>query len=386
MPSARPLLWAMACLSVVTLLPAQSFDDLMLVRNRKNEGEDLLQVRAGVGFGRPAGSEDKAIGLESVTAPHGHVYYRHRGFTAQRAVLLAYAGFDGVYVTAKDDPALGSDSQSRLELFGRFFPYFREGFYRNGDFVPTGRYEGRNWGAALATSRIVDKEFRIEIGGFYRRYSFARNGTTDATYTIPDDFNAYGARVILEHQTLAVDRETGRPNAGFLFAVAIEREQNDSDARFGTAGLWESELPSGLFRGRGHLEWYFPHTESSTFAIMVDGSLSDENDRVYNYEASKPVGNMWFDGQLRWRILLGRSVSITPFLAGQYVRVLRETGSGADTKAFFGGGLDARFDAGDAFSLFLNYSYLNNESRPTVSPSRDTLGEHQLFAGVEIRF
>lgn len=386
MPSVRSLLFAMVWVSVAQLLPAQSYDDLTLVRNRKNEGQDLLQVRAGVGLGFPAGTEDKSIGLESVTAPYGHVYYRRRGFTAQRAVLLAYAGFDGVYVTAKDDPDLGGEAQSRLELFGRFFPFFREGFYRNKDFVPTGRYEGRNWGVALGTSRIVDKEFRIELGGFYRRYTFERNSTTDPNYTIPDDFNAFGGRIILEHQTLALDRDTGRPNGGFLLAVVAEREQNDSAALFGTRGLYESELPSGLFRGRGHLEWYFPHTESSTFALMVDGSLSDEGDRVYNYEASKPIGNMWFDGQLRWRLLLGRSLSITPFLAGQYVRVLRDTGAGADTKVFFGGGLDARLDAGKNLTLFANYSYLNNESRPTVSPTRDTLGEHQLFAGVEVRF
>lgn len=386
MPSARSLLSATTCVFVAQLLPAQSYDDLTLVRNRKNEGEDLLQVRAGIGLGFPSGSEDESIGLQSVTAPSGHVYYRRRGFTAQRAVLLAYAGFDGVYVTAKDDPQLGAEAQSRLELFGRFFPFYREGFYLDDDFVPTGRYEGRDYGVALATSRLVDKEFRIELGGFYRRYSFERNETTAPTYIIPEDFHAYGGRLILEHQTLALDRDTGRPNAGFLFAVTAEREQNSSDGLFGTQGVYESELPSGLWRGRGHLEWYFPHTETSTFAFMLDGSYSAEEDRVYNYDASKPIGNLWFDGQLRWRLSFGRWVSVTPFLSGQYVRALSETGAGADTEVFFGGGIDGRFDAGDNFTIYANYSFLNNESRRTVSPTRDTLGEHQLFAGVELRF
>lgn len=386
MPSARTLLAAPLCAVLPSLLAAQSYEDLTLVRNRKNEGQDVLQVRAGVGFGFPGGSEDESIGLRDVIAPVGHVYYRQRNFTAQRAVLVAYAGFDGLYAVAKDDPELGGEAQSRLELFGRIYPYYREGFYRDDDYVPTGRYEGQDYGAAIATSRLVDKEIRVEIGGFYRRYDFERNETTASNYIIPDDYNGYGARVVLEHQTLALERDTGRPNGGFLLSVAVEREQNDSDITFGTVGVYESSLPSGLWRGRGHLEWYFPHTETSTFSLVVDGSVSDEEDRVYNYDASKPIGNLWFDGQLRWRLQFGRALSVTPFIAGQYVRVLRETGAGADNEVFFGGGLDTRFDVGDAFTLFLNYSFLNNENRRTISPTRDTLGEHQLFAGVEVRF
>lgn len=386
MLSVRLLAFAVAVLVVPQFAAAQSYSDLTLVRNRKNEGEDLLQVQAGVGIGRPSGSDDESIGLESVIAPRGHVYFRKRGFSTHRAVLLAYAGFDGFYATVKEDPALGGQSQARLEVFGRLFPFYREGFYRNGDFVPTGRYEGRDYGVALATSRLVDPQFRVEIAGFYRRLQFASNETTAPTYTVPGDYNAYGGRIILEQQTLTLDRETGRPNAGFLFSILGEREQNDSDARFGTQGVFESELPVGVWRGRGHLEWFFPHTETSTFALMLDGNVSPEEDRVYNYEASKPIGNLWFDGQLRWRLAVGRALTITPFLAAQYVRALREGGAGADNDTFFGGGLDARLDAGRNISLFFEYSYLNNESRPTISPTKDTLGEHQLFAGVEIRF
>lgn len=367
-------------------LLAQSYSDLMLVRNRKNEGQDVLQVRAGAAFGFPAGAEDETIGLQSVVAPHGHVYFRTRGFTAERAVLLAYAGFDGVYATVKNDPDLGAQAQSRLELFGRFFPYYREGFYRDDEFVPTGRYEGNDYGFALATSRQMDQEMRIELGLFYRRYDFSRNETTSPTYTIPDDFNGFGGRLVLEHQTLSVDRETGRPEAGFLFTAAVEREQNDSRDTFGTQGIYESELPSGFWRARGHMEWYFPHTEASTLALFLDASYSDESDRVYNYDASKPIGNLWVDAQLRWRLDMGRALSVTPFLAGQFMRVLNEEGFGAETELFFGGGLDARFDAHTNFALFVNYSYLNNESRPTISPTRDTLGEHQVFAGLELRW
>ncbi len=382
----RQILFIVAVSVAPSVAVAQSYNDLMLVRNRKNEGEDLLQVRAGIGIGRPSGTEDESIGLQSVEAPHGHVYFRQRGFTTHRAVLLAYAGFDGLYATVKEDPQLGGQSQSRLEVFGRAFPYYREGFYRDGEFVPTGRYEGKDYGVALATSRLVDPEARVEIGGFYRRLKFDANETTSPTYTIPEDYNAYGARIILEQTTLAVDRQTGRPNAGFQFSLLIEREQNDSKGTFGTQGVFESELPSGLWRGRGHLEWFFPHTEASTFALMLDGNVSDEEDRVYNYDASKQVGNLWFDAQLRWRLAVGRAITITPFVAAQYVRALSEGGAGADTETFFGGGLDARLDAGNSVSFFVEYSYLNNESRPTISPTRDTLGEHQLFAGIEVRF
>src|SRR5690606_26381836 len=366
-----------ALASTASVLAAQSYSDLTLVRNRKNEGDELLQVRAGIGIGAPSGSEDESIGLESVVAPHGHVYFRKRNFTAQRAVLLAYAGFDGFYAVAKDDPQLGGQAQSRLELFGRIWPFYREGFYRDGDFVPTGRYEGEDYGVAIATSRLVDQDFRVEVGAFYRRYQFEENGTTAPNYIVPDDFNGYGLRLTLEHQTLTLERDTGRPNGGFLFALSVEREQNDSDQRFGTVGVFESELPSGLWRGRGHLEWYFPHTETSTFAFMLDGSLADEEDRVHNADASKPIGNMWFDAQIRWRIALGSALTVTPFLSGQFVRALRETGSGSDNEVFFGGGLDVRFDASDALSFFASYSYLDNESRPTISPTRDTLGRSE---------
>lgn len=375
-----------SALALVAALGAQSYSDLTLVRNRKNEGENLLQVRAGVGFGRPSGSEDESIGLQSVVAPDGHIYFRRRGFGSQNAVLLAYAGFDGLYATVKDDPQSGRDGQNRMEVFGRVFPFYREGFYRNGDFVPTGRYEGSDYGVALAASRMMDRELRVELGVFYKRYLFSENETTAANYVVPEDFNGYGGKLTLEHHTLTTERTTGRPNGGFLFTVGAEREQNDSKGTFGTVGIYESELPGGLWRGRGHLEWYFPHTEVSTFAFVVDGSFSDDQDRIYNNDASKPMGSLWFDGQLRWRLDVGSAFSVTPFLAGQYLRVLDESGFASDVELFFGGGLDLRLDLGTNFTAYANYSYLNNESRATVSPTRDTLGEHQLFAGMEIRF
>ncbi len=386
MPRLSHVLCPLPCALLAAALGAQSYSDLTLVRNRKNEGENLLQVRAGVGLGFPGSAEDKSIGLQEVVAPDGHVYFRRRGFGSQNAVLLAYAGFDGLYATVKDDPQSGRDGQNRLEVFGRVYPYYREGFYRNGNWVPTGRYEGSDYGAALAASRLMDREFRVELGVFYKRYEFSRNETTAANYVIPEDFNGYGGKITLEHQTLTTARTTGRPNGGFLFSVGVEREQNDSDGAFGTVGIYESELPSGLWRGRGHLEWYFPHTESSTFVFVVDGSYSADEDRVYNNDASKPIGNLWFDGQLRWRLDLGSALSVTPFVAGQYVRILDESGLQSDVETFFGGGLDLRLDLGTNFTAYANYSFLDNENRTTVSPTRDTLGKHQLFAGMEIRF
>jgi hypothetical protein len=271
-------------------------------------------------------------------------------------------------------------------VFGRYYPFYREGFYRDDRYVPVGRYEGDDYGAALSASRLLGEGFRAEIGGFYRRYDFSRTGTTAANYIVPDDYNGYGGRIILEHDTLVLERRSGRPDGGFLFTILVEREQNDSERRFGTIGIYETTLPSGLWRGHGHLEWFFPHRESSTFALFLDGSVSDEKDRVYNYDATKPIGNLWFDAKLQWRWDVSQSLSVAPFGHAQYVRVLEETGFSADNDVFLGGGVQGRFDLGDSVSVLAIYSYLDNENRETVSPTKDTMGEHQVFAGLEVRF
>lgn len=379
---------AAACAGVLLLtggLLAQTYQDLTLVRNRPSQWTSLLQVRAGW-LGSLANKTDEPAGLEDTNALDGHVYFRDDRFGGREGVLQAYAGRDGGYLGVKDNLMMGQGNQTNFELFGRLWPFYREGFYRGDDFVPTGRYEGRDYGAALGFSREVDEALRLEVGVFYKRFSFERNGATALNFVIPEDFNAYGGRAILEHNTLQLGRGHGRPEQGFIFTALVEREQNDSNESFGTTGTYTSSLPSGLWRGRGHLEWYFPQTDSGIWELKADASWSDEKDRVYNNDASKPIGNLWVDATFGFRIEFGNGLALAPYVQGQYIKILEEDGVKSKQKTFFGGGLRSVFDIGENISLYADYSYLSNESRAPVSTSKDTYGEQQFFIGAEVRF
>lgn len=364
---------------------AQSYDDLTFVRNRPSPYTSLIQVRAGV-LGAVPLDKDEPIGLESKLGFDGHVYYRSDQFGGRDAQIQAYAGRDGAYVGVLEGALLGRGNWSRLELSTRYFPFYRDGFYNDSDFVPTGRYEGNDYNIGLAINREAAEDLRIEIGGFYRRNSFDRNENTATDYVIPDDYNAYGGRVWVEHNTLQLNRATGRPDSGFILTLAAEKEFNDSDGRFGTTGIFESTLPSSVWRARGHLEWLFPQSDTSTWEVFVDGSFSDRKDRVYNSDAQKPIGFLWFDAELRYRFDVGRSLTLAPLAKGQYVQSVRESGSGSDSNTFFGGGLDAALNVGDNISLIAEYSFLSNPSRPPVSATSDAFGEHRFFLGMEVRF
>jgi hypothetical protein len=381
----RPFLALAFAAFLCSVAAAQTYDDLMLVRNRPSPYASLLQVRAGL-LGSIASKEDPAVGLEDTYGLDGHVYFRDDQFGGREGVLQAYAGRDGGYFGVKDNLILGKGNQTNLEVHGRLWPYYREGFYRGDDFVPTGRYEGSDWGAALGFSREVDEGLRLELSAFYKRYSFDRNDATSFSYVIPDNFSAYGGRITLEHNTLTLDRVTGRPDQGFIFTVRVEREQNDSEGTFGVSGGYTSSLPSGLWRGRGHLEWYFPQTDSSVWELVADGSLSDDKDRVYNYDAQKPAGSLWVDAQLRYRMEFSGGFAIAPFAHAQYLKILEESGASSATEFFFGGGVKTVLDLGENMALFADYSYLTNESRAPVSTSRDTFGEQMFFIGAEVRF
>jgi hypothetical protein len=77
---------------------------------------------------------------------------------------------------------------------------------------------------------------------------------------------------------------------------------------------------------------------------------------------------------------------VTPFLAGQYLQVRGESGIGSSSEFFYGGGVEAWVHFSETLSLTSWYSYLNNESRPTVSISEDVHGEHMYYAGMVVRF
>ena len=49
-------------------------------------------------------------------------------------ICTAYAGRDGAYFGVAEGELLGQETQSRLEIFGRYFPFYREGFYIDDDY------------------------------------------------------------------------------------------------------------------------------------------------------------------------------------------------------------------------------------------------------------
>ena len=363
---------------------AQTFRDLTTYRNKPSQFAEVFQVRAGV-LGGVVGDKNPAAGLNDKIGWDGHIYYRNDRFAEREALLEAYAGRDGAVINLIEG-ALAADGQSRLELTSRYFQFFREGFYRDGDFIATGRYEGSDYGVGLYVGREIAPELRIEFGGFYRRNEFDRNETTAANFEIPDNYNAYGGRVFLEQSTLQLNRLTGRPADGFIMTVVGEREQNDSDSRWGVDGVWETRLPDGLWRARAQLEYYLPASESSAWAIKVKASISDRDDRVNNYDAYQPLGDLWVEGRVGYQIEWGPEFVITPYALGQYLRVPKENGLTSDAEFFFGGGVDMALDFGDSLGLVAEYSYLSNESRAPISTSEDTFGEHQFFAGFQARF
>jgi hypothetical protein len=371
--------------SVAAPALAQTHDDLTFVRNRPTAYSSLLQLRAGL-LGGVAADEDPAIGLENELGFDGSIYYHGAQFGGRDAQLDAYAGRDGAYIGVVEGAMFGGGNRSRLELSTRYFPFYREGFYSGNSFIPTGRYEALDYGVGLSIGREAAEDLTVEVGLFWRRNDFERNGSTSPSYTTPDDYNAYGWRGWLEHNTLQLNRLSGRPESGFILTLGFEHEFNDSDRRFGTVGIFESTLPAAVWRGRGHLEWYFPQSDSGVWELRVDGSWSDKKDRVYNYDAQKPIGHIWADGSIGYRLDIGRSLAIAPKALAQFIKAVDENGRSSSNELFFGGGVDLGFDLGANVSLLGEYSYLSNESRPPVSASKDTFGEHRFFVGLEVRF
>ncbi len=385
-----PMLRARACGPALLALfagslGAQTFDDLNLVRDRPLPFASLIQVKAGV-IGAQPDTSDPAAGLESELGWDGHLYFRDDDFGGGPGRAEAYAGRDGALASLQNGNLVGGETYSRLELKARYFPFWREGYYRGRNFVPVGRYEGRDYEAYLGFGKPAGDGLLLELGGFFRRNTFDRSDDTAATFLIPDDHSAYGARLFAEHKTLNLDRRRGVPRDGFLLTAMAEREWNRSERVFGEVPLFTSELPSAFWRGRGHLEWFFPGSDDITWVVVADGQLTASEDRIYNYEAQKPQGHQWADAQFRMRWFLGERFVVTPFVAGQYVRLLDQTRVTSDKKFFFGGGVEADFLISEAVSINAWYSYLNNESRPPVLHDEDVHGEHMFFLGAVLRF
>ena len=366
-------------------LAAQSYRELTFVRNRPVPWDNVLELEGGMVGGFPE-TKDASIGLDSKIGPDGHIYYKSQKMGGRETGIDVYAGRDGLYLGAVNHEIAGQGNETRLELSGRLWPFYREGFYRGSDFIPTGRYEGRDWGGGLSFGRLIEEGVRLEVGGFYRRYDFQRNATTAANYSVPDDYNAYGGQVWFEQDTLKLSNRHGRPEAGFLATIGAQREYNNSNSTIGIPGGWQSTLPNGFWRGRAKLEWYFSGGDSGTVVLKAEGSLTDSQDRIYNFDAYKPVGHTFVDVDLGYRWDLGDALFLTPGVKGEFIRTLDEFGVSSKNKTFFGFGLRGELDFSQFASLIADYSYLGNESRPPVSISEDTFGEHQFYLALRVRF
>lgn len=362
----------------------QTFEDLSTFRNLVLPYTELFQIEGGV-LGALATDEDPAAGLADEIAWDARLLYHNESFGSEASTLDAYAGRDGLLASIRDGRIVGETS-TRLQLSARLWQFWREGFYRGDNFVPVGRYEGRDYEAYLGFGREATQGLFVEFGPYYRKNEFERNETTAANYVIPDDYDAYGARIHLEQNTVQHDRRSGQPRAGYIFTVVGEREWNDSDRAIGVSSGFLTELPSAVWRARARVEWYIPQGAASAWEIFASGALTDEKDRVVNYEAQHPPGNLWVDAQLRLRLPLGDSFVVTPFAHGQFTRILQEDGTSSDKEFFFGGGLETWVHMSEAVSLRAWYSFLDNESRPSVSITEDVHGQHMFFAGVVLRF
>ena len=373
---------AVVLLAISQAAWAQSYDDLATFRNPRLPYRQLLQIESGV-MGSMAKEKDVATGLDDEIAFDGSVLY-HDEAVADGGVDL-YGGRDGFLASLRKGEPRGNDTVSRLQLSARIWPFFREGFYRDQSFVPTGQYEATDYEAYLGFGREAAEDLFVEFGPYYRRNQFNRSDLTAPTFTVPGDYASYGMRIFLEHNTVQLDRRSHAPRDGFILTAVLEREWNDSETEFGTQS-WTSELPSAVFRGRGRMEWYIPSGGESAFEIFVTAAMADETDRIVNYDATRPQGDIYGDAQLRYRIALGDWMSVSPFVQGQYVQAVGEDGAGGGDEFFYGGGAEAFLHFSDIISLNAWYSYLNNESRPSVSIQDDIHGEHMFYAGMILRF
>jgi hypothetical protein len=376
---------AIVSLALATSLSAQSYDDLTTFRNQRLPFSQILQIRAGA-FGSLAKDKDPAAGLDDELAWDGSVWFHDDSFGNRNGQLDAYAGRDGFVASIIDGKVVGSDTVSRLQLSARLWPFYREGFYRGSSFVPVGRYEGKDWDAYLGFGREAAEGLFIEFGPYYGKKSFDRNQDTAPNYVIPDDHATYGGRIHIEQNTVQLDRNSGLPRSGFIATAVIEREWNDSQNQFGVTSGFLTELPSAVWRARGKLQWYVPQSSDSAWEILAGAMLTDEKDRVVDYDAQHPQGNLWVDAQLRLRVPVGDSFTLIPFAQGQFVRILQEDGNSADRKLFAGGGLETWLHFSESVSFNAWYSYLSNESRPSVSIDQDLHGQHMFFAGFVLRF
>ena len=351
-------------------LQAQSFAELTTVRNLVLPYGQLFQMEAGVLGDFVEGGEIPAFGLENKISWDARVFYHDDAFHDQDGQLDAYVGRDGIFASLRDGRMVG-DTSSRLQLTARPWQFYRDGSYNGDTFTPVGQYQGEDYEAYLGFGREVDQALFVEFGPYYGRKDFERNDRTNPSFSIPNNYDVYGVRMFVEQNNIQLDRRKGLPRRGYLLTLVGEREWNDSDNPIGEDGFYQTSLPDAAWRARGRLEWYIPQASDSAWEIFASGWLTDKKDRVVNSEAQHPQGNMWVDAQLRLRLPIGEGITVTPFAQGQYLSILNEFGTGSEEKFFFGGGLESWMHFSESLSMHVIYSYLSNDSRPSVTINED---------------
>ncbi len=378
-----PVLWGGAAAR------AQDVLELTEIRNPPRFTPTMGFIRAGYTFSFPSG-EDKDREKRGDSFPDLSFYYITDKMFGKPANFTFYGGREGFY-TSMGQPAFNLRGvRTRMEFWYRPWTFYREGFYDGDEFVPTLQYKGKEFRGRLgvlfpATARGNTFAEVAAYGGknFFSRDSQTRDPST--LYTIPDNFKVAGVRVSLETGKIQYDRYTGLPKGGALLTVWGEREVNDSDADFGTPG-WESSLPSKIWRAGGRLSYYYPADKDQVVEFHALGRYFDKEDRILTYDASKPIGNRFGQATLGYRWHLSGSMYVLPFLSAQYIRLADEFDQSQKEKFFFGGGLSFRWSLGKKVNLYMDYSYLSNESREPVGIRKDYFSEHRFSAGVEITF
>ena len=381
-PRAPHVPFAVAAALAAAPLGAQSFGDFTEARNRPAPFASVLQLEAGA-IASFAEETDRTVGLEDEVSWDARVWYRDDQFSSRRGTLEAYGGRDGFFGSYTDGKLVGDDTLTRLELRARPWVFYRDGFYRDDSLVPNGFFDGEDYEAYLGFGRETQGLY-IELGPFYRKLDFGRSRLTPATFSVPDDFNAYGARLYLEQSTVQMDRRRGLPRDGYTFTIAGEREWNDSEDPYGSAGFATS-LPSAVWRARGRLDWYIPASDDVTWEVFLQGGWHDEKDRLQSTDGQRPLGNLWGDGQVRMRLHLGQSVSLTPYFAAQFSRLLDEDGFSSSKDWFFGGGVETYVHFSQQLSLHAWWSWIDNENRPSIRIDEDVHGQQMAYVGMVLR-
>ncbi len=361
-----------------------SFEDLIRVRNRRFAKDSFLEVSGGL-LGNLGSGTDQTRLREDLYGLDGHVYYRQAQAFGRRGRLDAYVGRDGAYAGLTEGDPKTDKGYSRIELYGRFWGAFeREGFYDGNDFVTTGSYRRRDWRARLSFATTVARGLRGEVGAFYGRNDFDAYSRTPANFKVPGSYKVYGFSLVAEDNKIEIDPQTLLPFRGSLLTLWAEREWNDSSDTFGPLGN-RTSLPSTVIRGGGHLEWYFPYSNTGTWILTADGGLTASDDRIRIYDAGKPIGRLYADLRIDYRILLSDLITLRPGGRLQWIRIDDEFGTTTQSKIFWGVQAELRFDFSESLALRIDYSFLTNESREPVNLGRDVIGGHRFFVGVEFR-